>query len=53
MSWSETGISRLRFFIYDDDGEEEGQPHQKEKVEVDFIRKSRGTLGHEWDEEQR
>lgn len=22
MSWTETGISRLRLFIYDDDGEE-------------------------------
>ena len=34
MSWSETGISRLRFFIYDDDGEE---VNIKTKIKYSYI----------------
>ena len=37
----------------DDNREEEGQPHQKEEVQVHFIRKGRRTLWQERNEKQR
>ena len=43
MSWSENGISRLRFFIYDDDGEE---VNIKTKIKYSYIP---GSLDNEYE----